>query len=66
MEGYGINTFHLFISFKAACDSTDRIQIFKAMEEFQIYRKLIKLMEITLRNTGSKVKSEVEIQTHLT
>jgi hypothetical protein len=57
MREYGISTFNLFVDFKAACDSIDRTQLFKAMEEFQIPRKLRSLMEITLRNIRCKVKT---------
>jgi len=57
MGDYGIKTFHLFVDFKAANDSIDKIQLFKAMNKFQIPRKHRKLEEITLQNTTSKVKT---------
>jgi sorting nexin-29 len=47
MREYGVSTFNLFVDFKAAYDSIDRTQLFKAMEEFQIPRKLRSLVEIT-------------------
>jgi sorting nexin-29 len=57
MRGYGVSTFNLFVDFKAAYDSTDRTEFFKAMEDFQIPRKLRSLVEITLRNVRCKVKT---------
>jgi sorting nexin-29 len=54
---YRVNTFNLFVDFKSAYDSIDRTQLFKAMEEFQIPRKLRSLVEITLRNARCKVKT---------
>jgi sorting nexin-29 len=54
---YRVNTFNLFVDFKATYDSMNRIQLFKAMEEFQIARKLRSLVEITLRNASCKVKT---------
>jgi sorting nexin-29 len=53
----GLNTFYLFVDFRAAYDSTDRTQLFKAVEEFQIPRKLTSLAEKTLRNTRCKLKT---------
>jgi hypothetical protein len=44
------------MEFKAANDSTDKTQLFKAMDKFQIPRKHRKL-EITLQNTWTKVKT---------
>jgi sorting nexin-29 len=57
MREHGVSTLNLFVDFKAAYDSSDRTQLFKAMEEFQIPRKLRSLVEITLRNVRCKVKS---------
>jgi sorting nexin-29 len=54
MREYGVSTFNLFVDFKAAFDSDDRTELFKAMEEFQIPRKVV---EITLRNVRCKVKT---------
>jgi len=48
MGEYRIKTLHLFVDFKAANDSTDKTQLFKAMDKFQIPRKHRKLEEITL------------------
>jgi hypothetical protein len=57
MSEYRVSMFNLFVDFKAAYDSTDRTQFFKAVEEFQIPRKLRSLGEITLRNVRCKVKT---------
>jgi hypothetical protein len=58
---YGVNTFYLFVDFKAAYASINRIQLFMAMEEFHIPRKLRSLVEITLRNIRCKVRTSNEI-----
>jgi hypothetical protein len=36
MGEYGVSTCYLFVDFKAAYDSTDRNELFKAMEEFSL------------------------------
>jgi hypothetical protein len=53
----GVNTFNLFVDFKAAYHSTDRTQVSKAMEEFQTTRKLRSLVEINRRNVRCKVET---------
>jgi hypothetical protein len=45
----GVSTFYLFVDFKAAYDSNDRNELFKAVEEFSLPRKL-RLMEATSEN----------------
>jgi hypothetical protein len=55
MREYGVSTFNLFMDFKVAYDSSDRTQLFNAMEEFQIPTKLTSLVEITLKNVRCKV-----------
>jgi sorting nexin-29 len=37
---FGTETHHLFIDFRAAYDSVDRSNLYSAMEEFQIAKKL--------------------------
>jgi hypothetical protein len=39
-RGYSASTYHLFIDFKAACDSIDRDKLFEAMEDFHIPKNL--------------------------
>jgi sorting nexin-29 len=51
----------LFIDFEAAYDSIEREQLFKAMEEFEIPRKMIGLTKAILKN----VKCRVKIQNQL-
>jgi hypothetical protein len=41
----------LFVDFKAAYDSIDRNEIFKAMEEFSLPEKLRRLVEVTFSIT---------------
>jgi hypothetical protein len=38
---YGVSTFHLFIDFKASCDTLNREKLLKAMNGFKILQKLI-------------------------
>jgi sorting nexin-29 len=58
MGQYGVSTFYLFVGFKAAYDSTDRNELFKAMEEFSLPGKLRRLVEVTLENIRRKVKTQ--------
>jgi sorting nexin-29 len=53
---YNISTFHLFIDFKAAYDRIRREKLFVAMEKFEVPRKLINLMKITLMRVRCRVK----------
>jgi Arabinose efflux permease len=46
----------LFVDFKSAYDSVIKSPIFKAMQEFQIPKKLISLMEITLKTVKCRIK----------
>jgi hypothetical protein len=50
---FGIETHHLFIDFKAACDSIDRCYVYTVIEEFQIPHVLIALVKATMKNTVS-------------
>jgi hypothetical protein len=50
MGEYGVRTFYLFVDFKAVYDSTDRNELFKAMEEFSLPGKLRRLVVVTLEN----------------
>ena len=58
---FGIETHHLFIDFKSAYDTIKRDQLYKAMSEFNIPNKLIKLTRMTVENR----KSQVRIQSDL-
>jgi hypothetical protein len=58
MEERGVSAFYLFVYFKAACDSIDRNELFKAVEEFTLPGKLRRLAEVTLENVRCKVKTQ--------
>jgi hypothetical protein len=45
------------VGFKVSNDSTDKTQLFRVMDKFQIPRKPRRLGEIALQNTRSKVKT---------
>jgi hypothetical protein len=60
-QEYNISTFHLFIDFRATCDSIQRDQLFKATMEFGISIKLINLTKATL----NRVKCRVRIHMNL-
>jgi sorting nexin-29 len=53
---FGIETHHLFIDFRAAYDSIDRSNLYIAMKEFQIPRKLIALVKATMSNTVCQIR----------
>lgn len=53
---FNIPIHHLFIDFKAAYDSIARVELYKAMREFGIPNKLIRLCRLTMTNTSSQVK----------
>jgi hypothetical protein len=48
MGEYGVSTFYLFVDFKGVYDSTDRNELFKAMENFSLPGKPRRLVEVTL------------------
>jgi sorting nexin-29 len=58
MGEHGVDTFNLFVEFKAAYDSIDKNELFKAMEEFSLRGKLRRLVEVTLENVRWKVKTQ--------
>ena len=51
-----IDTYHLFVDYKAAFDSPIREKLYEAMSELGIPTKLIRLCKMTLNNTRSSVK----------
>ena len=53
---YNIDTYHLFIDFKAAYDSINREKLLEAMLEFNIPNKLISLTRMTLKGFLCRVK----------
>lgn len=58
---YNIDTYHLFIDFKAAYDSINRKQLLEAMREFKIPTKLVNLTGMTFKT----VKCRIKIMSHL-
>jgi sorting nexin-29 len=58
---FKIDTYHLFIDFKAAYDSIKRDKLLSAMQEFGIPVKLINLTRATLK----RVKCRIKLQVHL-
>jgi sorting nexin-29 len=51
-----IETHHLFIDFRSAYDAIDRDNLYRAMEEMHIPRKLIALVRATMRKTRYRIK----------
>lgn len=51
-----IDTYHLFVDYKAAFDSPLRDRLYAAMSELGIPAKLVRLCRMTLSNTSSSVK----------
>ncbi|XP_054719192.1 uncharacterized protein LOC129228537 [Uloborus diversus] len=58
---YGIDTYHLFIDFKAAYDCINRNKLFEAMYEFGIPPKLINLVKMTLGSVKCRIKTMSEV-----
>jgi hypothetical protein len=53
---YNIDTYHLFVDFKAAYDSVSRTKLYKAMQEFGIPEKLINLTKMTMSAVVCRVR----------
>jgi Reverse transcriptase (RNA-dependent DNA polymerase) len=53
---YEINTFMLFIDFRAAYDSINREKLMRALEIFEIPEKLSKLVDMTLTQTKNIIR----------
>jgi len=58
---FGIETHHLFSDFKSAYDTIKRGQLYKAMSEFNIPNKLIRLTRMTMENTQSQVRIQSDL-----
>lgn len=58
---YRVDVHQLYIDFKQAYDSVRRKDLYSAMKELGIPHKLIRLVQMTLRQTDCKVKIEGEI-----
>ena len=55
MAEYRNDTYHLFIDFKAAYDSTTRVKLYDDMSSFGIPAKLIRLVRMTMTNVTCQV-----------
>ena len=53
---FQVETHHLFIDFKVACDSIRRRELYMAMTDFGISFKLIQLCRLTLENKRCNVQ----------
>jgi sorting nexin-29 len=58
---FQIEPHHLFIDFKTAYDKVNRNQLCKAMLEFGIPLKLVRLTQATMEGTTAKVKVQNEL-----
>ena len=61
MLEFQIETHHLFIDFKTAYVKVNRNQLYKAMLEFGIPPKLVRLIQGTMEGTTAKVKVQNEL-----
>ena len=61
MLEFQIETHHLFIDFKTAYVKVNRNQLYKAMLEFGIPPKLVRLIQATMEGTTAKVKVQNEL-----
>lgn len=57
---YEIPAFMLFIDFKAAYDTINRIQLLRALRKFKVPEKLCKLIDMTLTQTKNVIRIEGE------
>ena len=58
---FQIETHHLFVDFKTAYDKVKRHQLYKAMLEFGIPPKLVRLTQATMEGTTAQVKLQNEL-----
>lgn len=58
---YNIELHHLFIDFSSAYDTIDRSQLYTAMKEFDIPRKLINMVQITMNNSHCQVRIQTDL-----
>jgi sorting nexin-29 len=52
---YGVDLYKLFIEFRQAFDSINRKAMLTALKKFKISQKLIRLVEVTLKDSRAKV-----------
>ncbi|CAK1585329.1 unnamed protein product [Parnassius mnemosyne] len=58
---YNVNTHHLFVDFKAAYNNVHRSFLYQAMMEIGIPTMLVRLTEMTLRNSQSVVRVQTNV-----
>jgi len=58
---FQIETHHLFVDFRTAYDKVNRNQLYKAMLEFGIPPKLVRLTRATMEGTTAQVKLQNEL-----
>jgi len=63
---FRIETQHLFVDFKSACDTIKRGQLYNVMSEFNIPIKPIRLTRIIMENTQSQVRIQSDLSELIT
>jgi len=58
---FQIETHHLFVDFRTVYDKVNRNQLYKAMLEFGIPPKLVRLTRATMEGTTTQVKLQNEL-----
>jgi hypothetical protein len=53
---YGVDTHHIFIDYKAAYDSVNRRELFRAMIDLGVPNQLVSLTKLTLEKVECKVR----------
>lgn len=56
-----MENYHLYVDFKKAYDSIDRIKLFQTLVEFEVPAKLINLIKIAVNNIRLSVKVQKSI-----
>lgn len=58
---FNVDTYHLFIDFKAAYDTVNRERLYRALDEFNIPRKLVNLVRLTMSNVECRVRIQQDL-----
>ena len=58
---YNIELHHLFIDFSSAYDTIDRSQLYTAMKEIDIPRKLNNIVQITMNYSDCQVRIQADL-----
>jgi hypothetical protein len=59
--GYGIRMFYLFIEFQPAYNTVSRNILLKALKEFQLSQRLIRMDKLTLKHMRCKVRIQYNL-----